>query len=426
MSVAGLLDGLPACTALRQFRGFGGGAGGGLLQPPDGRLRMMGPIAVMRPLIRSRAGKQSGQLLLVAMTWGVLLVPAALARQGAPIDGRIPCALATQDSLSTADQKVVKDATEASLARLRSADAETSLRGRNEIVEPLACNGVTVAFRAAYTQALDSSLRELIRGTDLRLAANALLIAGKLKSSGAVPVLRMGLEDQRPAVRLAAASGFKELLAPPLVGLPDRTIDPLLDALAEALSKETNPNVGDVLVAALDAARGSDVLRARANSKLIDALSARIRSIRAGDMAGEWAPAILRGVDGTKNTLIELLGAGGAPDRDFARRAAILGALSLAYVGDRVASGQVTPGSTLDLTLDALASAAEGQIVFAHAPAGGVESIRAVDLRSSYSRAVKDGDPSELQRKLRGWIGSGGLFTREPYNLPAAELSVGG
>lgn len=384
---------------------------------------MMGPIPVTRLSLRSRSGARAGLTLLAAVALSAGSMPHALARQGAAPGGRIPCALASKDTLSSEEQKQIKDAVEAGLTRLRDADPAVSVRGRDELVEPLACDGVTVAFRAAYGQALEPSLRELIRGGDARLAVNALLIMGRVKSSTSTPVLRLGLEDRRAQVRLAAASGYKELLSPPMAGLPDRAIEPVLTSLGEALAKELDPNVADVLIAALDAARSNDALRARANLQIVDGLSTRLRAIRAEDSAGAWAPAILRGVEATKNTLLQQIGANMA-DREFARKSAMLGSLALVYVADRLARRQVTDQSPLDLTLEAIAASAEGEIVFAHIPAGGTETVQAIDLRNAYNRAVESGNAADLQRRLQSWIGSNGLFTRAPYNMLASDLAV--
>ena len=384
---------------------------------------MVGPIPVMRFSIRSRSGVRTGLAMLASVTLSSALASPALARQAGLPGGRISCEVASKDSLSAAEQKQIKDSADGMIARLRDTDPQVSVRGRDEIIEPLACEGVTVAFRAAFGQALEPALRELIRGNDARLAANALLIVGKVKSSASPTLLRLGLEDRRAPVRLAAAAGYKELLLPPSASLPDRTIEPVLALLGEALGRETDPKVADVLIAALDSARSSDAMRARANVQIVEGLTARLRETRAGDSTGAWGPAILRGVEATKNTLLQQIGANSV-DREFARKAATLGAMALAYVADRVARDQVTDQGALDQTLEAITASAEGEIVFAHSLAGGAETLRAIDLRNAYNRAVESGDATDFQRRLRSWIGPDGLFTKAPYNVPAADLAI--
>lgn len=382
-------------------------------------MRMVGPIHVKPTSTRIHARARAGLALLAAVLLASALASPTFARQGG-LAQRISCALAAQDSFAPADQRLIKEVAAAAAARLRDADPANSARGREDLIAPLACPGVTVAFRAEYGRALDPELAPLARDQDVRLAVNALLVMGKVKASQTVPTLRAGLSDRRPAVRLAAAAGFKDFISPPNSGLPERIVDGAISDVAAALSSESDPNVADVLVAALDAARASDLQRAQATARMVAALAERVQSVRATDSEGAWAPTILRGVVASRDTLIYVLGAG-IQDPELARNIARLAAFALGYLAERVERRQVTDQSPLDEALHQIAAAVDASVVVAHSAAGG-SPLRSAGLREAYNRAIEGGDATELRSRLNAWIGPTGLFTQPPHNIPAAEL----
>ncbi len=376
---------------------------------------------------RPRAGVLTGLAMLAAAACA-LLAPRPLQAQPGAIPGRLGCETAALDTFNAEQKKRIQSFAESGLARLRDTDPAVSSGARDELLEPLGCASVSVGFRIELGRALEADLLRLSRGDDLRLAANALLIMGKVKSTSSISVLEESLKDTRPAIRLASAAALKVFLSPPSAGLPDRSVEQVLESLGAALGAESAPLVAESIIAALDAARTSEALRSRANSRLVGAVTARLRGLRGTDREGAWAPAIIRAVNVSRSALIQQLGVN-TVDREYARRAGVMSALALAYVRDRlpkVVSTSEDQASTAAFfeTCEAIVIAAEGQIVFAHTPATG-ESLRALDLGAAFKNAISTGDAADFNRRLDGWIGPGGLFTKPPYSVPAADLAPG-
>lgn len=357
------------------------------------------------------AGRFARALVLFALSI-VAASPAALARQG--VGGRLSCDLAAKDALTAADETAIKEFVSASAGPFAGENVADSQRARDTLAEPLSCARVTIAFRLKYAEALEPVLSPLAAGTDDRLATNALLMFGKLRTTSSLRPLETALSHSNPVIRFAAASGFRELisqLARDNFGFSEQQLDRLFDTLRDALVKETDPLAAEGLVLALgDATKSSAPLRRRAILRLADAAAKRVATLPASDDSSAWTSTMLRAVDLARQTLFEQAATG--VDREFARRAGLLSGYVFAYVRDHASS------ASADSSLAPLAGAAEGLAVIAHGSVAG-QTLAEKGLR----QAVEAAAPDRISAAIEPWIGASGLLTQAPYSAPAADFA---
>jgi hypothetical protein len=267
--------------------------------------------------------------------------------------------------LSGEDESAIRAFLGTRVPELLGDDAARSSAAREAILAPLACPGSTIAFRLKYADAVAPSLAPALKGRDERVSVNALLVLGAMRTTSASDAMGPALSSASPVVRFGAASGHRTLLselARDAFGFPEASIDRMLDRLGEALAVEAEANVADMLIVALGQAPDANAaLKGRSALRLADGLTRRVRSLRGGGTVDEaWWSAVLRGLDLARKTLFAQ-GGSGQIDKEFARRAALLGGQVLAMARD--ASG--APGTPPADLLKAV-GAAEGLAVFAH------------------------------------------------------------
>lgn len=187
---------------------------------------------------------------------GLLL---ALSAPGWAQADRLPCAIAAADSLSPSQQRSLRTfAREHAEAMSQGEGAEID-EARRSLLSPFdQCEGVTIGFRLAYGRELARDLRSLRDGPEAHRAVAALLIAGRIGTNEMIDVVRGGLDDARPGVRLAAAAAARTLVRS---ASPDPVRDrPAIDAMRaalEQLAQETDPRVATILSRAPGEAGGT-------------------------------------------------------------------------------------------------------------------------------------------------------------------------
>jgi hypothetical protein len=133
----------------------------------------------------------------------------------------------------------------------------------------------------------------------------------------------------------------------------------------------------------------------------------------AGVRRGDWSPTILRSLDLVRQALFEQGGAG-AIDKEFARRAALLGGQTFAYAHDRLANGL----RTADPELSKSVGAADGLTVIAHQA---VTGQRRADIGAQ--AAFDSANAADFAKAVEVWIGPAGLLLKAPYNGKPADFA---
>lgn len=341
--------------------------------------------------------------------------------QAAPVAaGQLGCAIAAKDAPSAEDEQRIRQFVGEQAALLAGKEPGASVKAREALEAPLKCSQVTVAFRLKYGEALRTALEPLVGGADERVAVNALILLGKSKTSAALPALQTGLTSANAVIRMGATTAHRELLAQVAKdagGFPDNARDQVLDRLGVALAKEGNAHVAEGLMLALgDATREKAELRARAMLRLADSAQQMLKTVRRGSGMKDpaWSRAMLRGLDAARQTLFAQ--AAGGLDREFARRAALLGGQVFAFVRDRLDAGV---GAT-DPSLAMLAGAAEGLAIIANSSLGGAKIAD-----RGMQALVTAGNAGGFEQAAEAWIGAGGVLTKAPYNAKAEDFAPG-
>lgn len=249
-----------------------------------------------------------------------------------------------------ADQKARIEAfTAANLAKLKGEDKKAREDAREELIKPLDAQGVALAFRLAYGQALSGELGKLVANADDHVAFNALRVASRLGTPQGIDIIRGGLSDQRASVRAGAARSMREAIRSVVTAAQSPVnkskLETGVDALATALNAEKDPIVARGLIQALDAPRAGSPeafgdLHARAMEKLGEALAARLKAAPvSGEGSAAWSEAAVSGVDSVRRTFLDPQRAKFAGQAGLKKQAAILSGQALSYVSARLGAG---------------------------------------------------------------------------------------
>jgi hypothetical protein len=374
----------------------------------------------LRPGPRLAQGRAAGLWLALACFASAAGAP-ALGRQAAP-PGQLPCALAEKQEFAPADEHAIKSYAAEHVAALQGEDLDASSRAREALTAPLSCKGLTFAFRLKYANLLTPMLSPLAQGQDERLAVNALVLMGRLRTTTSADALAAGLKSPSAARRFATASGYRELLgqlAKDSFGFPETSVDRMLDALGRGLASERDPLAADMFVIALgDATRGDALLRGRAAIRLASAVHDRMTEARKGrESAGPWSPTLLRALDLTRQTMFDQ-GGRGKIDAALAKQAGLMCGQVLAFARDRLAA----EGKVQDSELSQTVGAADGLLAIAVEAAGG-QRVPESGLQKVFDRAASDGDAKPFVAVLDGWIGASGHLTKPVFGGKASDFA---
>lgn len=348
----------------------------------------------------------------------IALVAGSASAQLGALGGGLPCEVAARQSIDGAAEQQIRSFIEPHASKLTASDRAQVKEAREALLEPLACNGVSVAFRLKYAEAMERVLTPLAKGNDEFVAVNALRIAGRLRAGISLPTLEAGLAHASPVVRYGAAAALRDLLtqlAADQAGFPENSIDRAMDRLASTLAAEPDALVGDGLVLALASGPEQNAaMRVKGAERYTAALETRLKALRAGPAAAAtaWSDAAYRALDASRLTILEQIAAG-QTDRALLQRTALLGGQALALARD----GAAGASESQKATLSRLVAAAESAMVIAHNALTG-QKVGERGLQ----RAFDEGG-SAFGNAINAWTGADGLLLKAPYNANAADFA---
>lgn len=357
------------------------------------------------------------RIALLALTLGVPV--AAVSAQ------TVDCALASKATLDPADVAVVRKFLADQAPKLKSADdPAVSEEARDAILKPLKCNQVSLDFRLQLSGPAFAELAKAVGDPADHVALNALRVFGELGTQQSVEAIKPALADaKRPAVRCMAAMSMRDILAGAAQNNAIRDPAPILDAVSQRLAAETDVNVVENLVLALDATRNNPSVHQNAMRKMAVALTTQAKALRA--RAGEahhdrWVRVLIRGTDGAFQPMMN---AGGANlDNAFRTDVAMLCGQALAYVRDRLDADKPSAGSDESKMLSTLVNTSERALVLIDSAVRKVPVQKQV-LVAKFDEAVAQGDSKGFAAEVEKWIGDSGTLTKAPYNAKAADFA---
>lgn len=335
--------------------------------------------------------------------------------------GQVDCAIAAKQNLTPADVTAVKKLLSDQASGVRDASPAKSEEARDAILKPLKCNQVSLDFRLQMSGPAFAELSKAVGDSNEHVAFNALRVFGELGTQQAVEAIKPALADaKRPAVRCMAAMAMRDIIrnAPSTGAIRD--LNALLDVVAQRLAVETDVNVVENLVLALDATRDTDS-NAIAMQKMAVALSQQAQTLRG--RSGEanhdrWVRVLIRGTDGAFQPM--MAGGGVNLPATFRTDAALLSGQALAYVRDRLGE-EPEAGSEQAKLLSTLVNTSERALVLIDAAVRKTPVQKQV-LVERFEAAVGSGDATAFEADVAKWIGDAGTLTKAPYNAKAADF----
>jgi hypothetical protein len=218
-----------------------------------------------------------------------VLVPAWTARaQGASLPAEV--------IRSGQPEKQIEDYVKEWAGKLESADAETMLRARDRLLEPLEGKDVGVGTRQVYSRTAVPALQKLADGPSYHNGINAMRVAGAIATFESGSLLAAKLTAKEPAQRRFAAAQLGRVFfaidaATPAISPIDAKT--LVDKLGAALVTEQDPEAFQGMVQHLVAA--TRIERESFSGLRSDAFIVMAQSVgkRAQAMKGEPADAAI-------------------------------------------------------------------------------------------------------------------------------------
>jgi hypothetical protein len=225
--------------------------------------------------------------------------------------GSLPEGIATSLQLSEDQRGQVRAFVAASKDALLGTDADKLRRARVQLLDPLEKSGVSVAFRLELAGAALPIAEQMVRSEDVSAVINGLKIAGDLATDPAGRLCITKLDDQRVAVRFAAAAALNRLLeaawreAPAISSVQAQS---MVAALGKRLAVEPDPMVPDALVRGMISGfqgEGTDFADARgvALKTLCDSLGQRVRESGKDGLPTEMLRTTIRGAAAVRDLL---------------------------------------------------------------------------------------------------------------------------
>ena len=335
----------------------------------------------------------------------------------------LSCEDAAREQVDSGLERKIREVVADHAAALGGKDEAAASRAREELMSPLGCPTVSVEFRLKYAEVVEPALAPLVAGTDERVAANALLVCGRLKASIGLRPLEAGLANANPVIRFAAASGLRDMfsqLAADPSGFPEQQSERAMDRLAAALDSESDPMVADALILALgDGPQRNPVLRGKGIARLTSALGKNVASLResAATLDPRWSGTLYRGLDLARLTILDQLVQGSA-DRSLTAQTAVLAGRTLALARDRFDASSEPERADLA----AMVGAAEVAMVTAHNAQTG-QKVGEQALQKVFEEAISSGEITPFQSALESWIGASGLLTKPPYSTKPDDFA---
>lgn len=316
---------------------------------------------------------------------------------------RMPDEVRSAATLSAEQKQQVQRFVSEQMGRLRDGDGLAVEEARQSLVSAFQGSEPSIGFRLEFGRAAANDLKRLATSGDLQRAINAAVVAGAIGTSETIDAIGSGLGDKRAAVRVASATGLREVIVTSAGSRvrKDQGSEAIRRA-GGALAKESSPAAALSLVAALESARGSQFHgeAALAVGSAMGGLAAGLPAPAVGDgLLG--AEAMQRGVSLMFTRLIDTQG--GQVDAAFLRSVVGAGTHALGYA---VRHAEQTMGSEREEAIAALGqmvAAAEQAVVYGEARLRNA-SPSSSTVKASFDASVAAGDASGFDEAARALI----------------------
>lgn len=351
----------------------------------------------------------SSRLRIQALAFCLSVVPASFA--GAQ---QLPAGFEEQPSPNSATLSTFADAIS---EHLRSGDASRISQARERVLERLNNPAVSVGFRLGLTDQLTQDLREIASGDSGLAATNALRIAGEIGTSGSLEVVIESLENEQATIRYTAAVAagatfdVANSTAPPL---RERPVNTLIDALANRIETDADPEViaasMRALLSARQVTRGPLVPQAsRALVRLSESAGKRLSGLASADMTPEHERRLLVAVIGAGAGLRDQLAdVGRQTPLDVRKAAAALAGDALGHVYGVVRTEGIPDNEDTRQLMIQLVDTAEKVIFFADDSSGSASSL---------AQTLRERNREGFIRGVVSLVGPGGRLSERPFGF---------
>lgn len=303
-------------------------------------------------------------------------------------------------------------------ARVTSDDAQDTKRGIEALTAPLQGRGVSVAFRQAYSQLLDSLLSELEASETIADKLSILRISGDLATPAAVNHIRDLMNDDDEGVRLFAISRAGQVFETTRVHGPAMTgtdANTLIEAITDAANE--NADQHELIKACARALASGTTLgtrdlgdaRSRAIVALSDLVGSRLQALNANDdpsfaqsLAFDAASATTRSISDITATVNE----------EAARAAVRLGGDIISVPLRRYLAQTLESKDDRELTVRSV-QAGETLLYFARRKAAELEGKAINDITAtSFSTQLETGEDRDFRNDAAALLGPGSPIVR--------------
>ncbi|MCA9292686.1 MAG: hypothetical protein KDA20_02600 [Phycisphaerales bacterium] len=326
------------------------------------------------------------------------------------------------ETLSTSQKSQIEAFVSGQVGAIVRADApEAAYAAQDRLVELMQSGPISVEYRQEITKSV-SPLEPLVGGADAFKAVSALMVAGELAVRPADRMIKAGLNDDREAVRVAAAGAAKRMLRI-LAASPNQQFfrQPgfgLQEALATALKGEASPLAARAMLHALASTPDDTeffVKGAEQMAGALEAVAARLRAMPLDQsLSPAWSETLLWGLGASRQALFEA-----NPDRQVSNQAkksaARMSGLILAMVKAKTAQGADDAGR-----LERVVSAAEQVLLLVEANLSGSAGTQAV--APAFKEGADGGGWDRFADAVDAWVGARGKLTRAPFGFAAGDF----
>lgn len=325
------------------------------------------------------------------------------------------------ESLSSSQKAQIEAFVSAKVGALVGAETPAEAYVAQEaLVELMRSGAISVEYRQEITKSV-TPLEAMIGGGEEFKSVSALMIAGELAVRPGDRMIRAGLQDDREAVRVAAAGAAKRMLRI-LAAAKDQEYfrQPgfaLQDDLAKALAKEESAHAARAMLHALASTRDDAEFFVKGAEHMAGALeqvAARLRAMPLDQSLSQpWTGTLLWGLGASRQALIEA-----NPERQVSDRAkksaARTSGLILAMV--KAETAQAADASRLE----GIVNAAEQVLLLVEANLSGSTGAQA--LAPAFKDGADGGGWKRFADAVDAWVGARGKLTRAPFDFAAGDF----
>ncbi|MFG0244829.1 MAG: hypothetical protein ACF8MF_02100 [Phycisphaerales bacterium JB052] len=303
-------------------------------------------------------------------------------------------------------------------ARVTSDDAQDTKRGIEALTAPLQGRGVSVAFRQAYSQVLDTLLSELESSATIADKLSILRISGDLATPAAVNHIRDLMNDDDAGVRLFAISRAGQVFETTRVHGPAMTgtdANTLIEAITDVANKHAAQH--ELIKACARALASGTTLGSRdlgdARSHAIIALSdlvgSRLQALNANDDPSFAQSLAIDAASATTRSISDITA---SVNEEAARAAVRLGGDIISVPLRRYLAKTLESKDDRELTVRSV-QAGETLLYFARRKAAELEGKAINDIAAtSFSTQLETGEDRDFRNDAAALLGPGSTIVR--------------